>query len=317
MTELEIRPLEGRIVQPGPGELIARITGDWLAGLAPATHAAYEGDLGHWRTWCEAQQLDPLAARKSDTNRWITEMQAARIAKRTIARRVSAAASWYTALDEATDGALPHAAQNPARTKRRPKTNRDDSPTVGLTRAEAKALIATADADSPRASALMRFLLGNGVRVSTVTGACIEDMTEDDGHHVIMLAGKGDVRRKVALPPTVYTAIMRMLDGRGSPAEGPVFATQTGKAVDRHYVFRLVRRLSAKAGIAAAPRLSPHSMRHSFATEALRKGVPLHQVQDDMWHADPRTTEGYDRALNRLEKSSAYLVAAEFEPDGD
>jgi integrase/recombinase XerD len=317
MTELGIRPLEGRVVQPGTGSIVARVTGDWLAGLAPATRAAYEGDLGHWHSWCEAQRLDPLAARKSDTSRWIAEMQAAGIAKRTIARRVSAAASWYTALDEATDGALPLAAQNPARTKRRPRTGRDDSPTIGLTRAEARALIAAADADGPRSSALMRLLLGNGLRVSTVTGARIEDMAEDGGHHVIMLAGKGDVRRKVALPPAVYTAIMRMLAGRGAPAEGPVFATRTGRAVDRHYIFRLVRRLSAKAGIPAAPRLSPHSMRHSFATEALRKGVPLHQVQDDMWHADPRTTEGYDRALNRLEKSSAYLVAAEFEPDGD
>ena len=194
---------------------------------------------------------------------------------------------------------------------------RDDSPTLGLTKAQARLLVAAADSDGLRSAALIRFLLDNGLRVGSVVGARIENITEDDGHHVILLKGKGDARRKVAVPPPAYNAIMRMLAARGNPPSGPLFATRTGRPVDRHYVVRLVRRLAAAAGISVAARLSPHSLRHSFATEALKRGVSLHQLQDDMWHADPRTTEVYNRARNRLDKSAAYVVAGEFEPEAD
>jgi integrase/recombinase XerD len=312
VTEIEARPIEGRIVPAGADAVVVRLTADWLSTFARATELAYRTDLEHWRAWCEVRGLNVLAARRSDVERWITEQQAEGIAKRTIARRVSVASSWYAFIEEGADGQL--CARNPAKTRRRPKTDRDDSPTVGLTRMQAQALIAAADTDGPRSAALIRLLLGNGLRIGTAVGARIENMTEDDGHHVISLIGKGDVRRKVPIPPTVYAAIMRMLAGRGNPAEGPLFVTSTGRAMDRHYAFRLVRRIALRAGISTAGQLSPHSMRHTFATEALRKGVPLHQVQDDMWHADPRTTETYNRARNRLEKNSAYLVAAEFEP---
>jgi integrase/recombinase XerD len=312
VTDLEIAAIQGIVVPVGDAAIAARLTGDWLESFGDATAAAYSRDLGHWHDWCASQEIDPLAARMSKVDKWIIEQRAAGVAKRTIGRRVSAVASWYDFLRRESDGRLtPH---NPAKTKHRPNASKDDSPTLGLTPAQAKALIAAADADSARSSALIRFLLGNGLRVGSVTGALIENMAEDDGHHVIMLAGKGDTHRKVPIPPTVYAAIVRMLAERGYPTSGPLFATSTGRAVDRHYVFRLVRRLAAAAKIPVAGKLSPHSMRHTFATQALRR-KPLHRVQQDMWHADPRTTEGYDRAKDGLEQASAYVVAADFEPD--
>jgi integrase len=75
-------------------------------------------------------------------------------------------------------------------------------------------------------------------------------------------------------------------------------------------VFRLVRRLAQQAGIEAADRLSPHSLRHAFATTARAEGVPLEDVQDAMGHADPRTTRRYDRDRHNLDRDPAYTIAA-------
>lgn len=315
MTEMAARVVDGRIITPRE-ELAARLDAEWALGLTGNTRAAYLNDITLWRAWCAGQGIDPADARKPHVDQWITGQQQAGYAKRTIARRVSAVASWYDYLRDATAGtAVPLAASNPAHTRRRPRVARDDSPTLGLTREQARLLTAAADADGPRSAALIRLLLGNGLRAGSAVSARIENMTEDQGHRVIMLAGKGDARRKVPLAPPTYAAIGRMLAARGNPEAGPLFATRTGRPVDRHYVFRLVRRLAARAGIPTAGRLSPHSARKTFASDAISRGVALHQLQNDMWHADPRTTEGYILAWGGLDKSTCYVVAGDFEPE--
>ena len=86
--------------------------------------------------------------------------------------------------------------------------------------------------------------------------------------------------------------------------------TSTGARIDRHGVFRLIRRLAREAGIPAADRLSPHSLRHAFATAARDEGIPLEDVQDAMGHADPRTTRRYDRDRHNLDRDPAYTLAA-------
>lgn len=86
--------------------------------------------------------------------------------------------------------------------------------------------------------------------------------------------------------------------------------TRTGKPLDEPAVFRLVRRLAARAGLANATRLSPHSLRHAAITAALDAGVSLRDVQDFARHADPRTTRRYDRARHSLDRHATYAVAA-------
>ena len=73
--------------------------------------------------------------------------------------------------------------------------------------------------------------------------------------------------------------------------------------------YKLIRRLARRAGIAAADKISPHSLRHSFATELLAAGVPLQDVQDTMGHADPRTTRAYDRSRHNLDRHPTYAMA--------
>ncbi|HEX6873416.1 MAG TPA: tyrosine-type recombinase/integrase, partial [Micromonosporaceae bacterium] len=129
--------------------------------------------------------------------------------------------------------------------------------------------------------------------------------------------GKGGVLRRRALSPASAAAVETYLLGRaadtGVPVDqlhGPLFVTRTGARLDRHSVFRLVRRLAELAQIPAAARLSPHSLRHAFATAARDEGVPLEDVQDAMGHADPRTTRRYDRDRHNLDRDPSYTLWA-------
>jgi integrase len=72
-------------------------------------------------------------------------------------------------------------------------------------------------------------------------------------------------------------------------------------------IYRTIVRLANAAGITG---VSPHSLRHTYATLALDAGATLREVQDDLGHRDPRTTRRYDRARERLDRSGAYKVAS-------
>ena len=74
--------------------------------------------------------------------------------------------------------------------------------------------------------------------------------------------------------------------------------------------YKLIQRLAKRAGIAAAASITPHSLRHTFVTEALAAGVPLQDVQDAAGHADPRTTRRYDRSRHNLDRHPTYVLAA-------
>jgi site-specific recombinase XerD len=90
----------------------------------------------------------------------------------------------------------------------------------------------------------------------------------------------------------------------------PLFTTDTGRPVDRTHLFKLVRRLAREAGLPHPDAVTPHSLRHTFATLATERGADLDDLQDAMGHADPRTTRRYQRSARRLERDPAHLVSA-------
>jgi site-specific recombinase XerD len=79
--------------------------------------------------------------------------------------------------------------------------------------------------------------------------------------------------------------------------------------MDRHAVWRLLRRLAATAVPDKAGSLHPHDLRHAFVTLALDTGASLRDVQDAAGHADPRTTRRYDRARHNLDRHPTYALA--------
>lgn len=304
---------------PTPTRL-AELTTMWLSRQRSAhTRTAYRRDLWQWGDWCAATGRNPLTARAADLDAWIVEQRATGArgrpaAESTIARRLSAVASWYDYLlvNTAADPE-PLISHNPAQAAARPRIDPDDSNTVGLDRPEADRLLAQARADSLTSHAVILLLLVAGLRVGSAIDARIEDLGTDRGHRVLNLTVKGGRRRRVPLPPVLAHAIDEMLTGRGGPAQGPLFVTPSGLPIYELYVYRLIRRLARRAGLASADVLSPHSLRHTAITEILdATGGDLRRAQDFAGHADPRTTRRYDRRRDQLDNHGAYLLAGRF-----
>jgi integrase/recombinase XerD len=294
---------------------LSQLTAAWLGTYADATQRAYFRDLGDWLAWCGQRGVSPLAARMAHVDAWIAsqrkpDLDARPASEATIARRVSAISSWYRHLQRSTrHDEVPLAAVNPATTDDRPQLDRDFSPTVELNDAETERLVAAADADGHRSSALIRLMVLTGLRCSSVISARIEDISDRaDGPVLIARASAGKLVT-VPLPPAVATPINAMLAARGSPATGSLFATRSGRPVSEPYIFRLVRRLAAAANIESAGGLSPHSLRRTFAVNALAAGVSLRDLQDAMGHTTPQTTRRYDGARAAAARHPVWLIA--------
>jgi site-specific recombinase XerD len=291
----------------------AEFTEAWLANrrLSAHTRAAYRRDVAAWLTWCAGRGLDPLRATFLDLNAYARALESTGgpgrdrpLTPATAARRLSAVSSWYTFLVRL--GVL---TANPVSGADRPRVDRDHSATVGLAPAEVAALLAAAGRDGPRSAAAVALLADLGLRVGELVGLDLADVGLERGHRVVRFTGKGGRPRRRALAPGTAAALDAWLAVRGG-APGPLLLTAGGGRLDRHAVFRLVRRLAAAAGIPAADRLSPHSLRHAFATAARDAGVPLEDVQDAMGHADPRTTRRYDRDRHNLDRDPSYAIWA-------
>ncbi|MFF4880172.1 MULTISPECIES: tyrosine-type recombinase/integrase [unclassified Micromonospora] len=301
------------------------VTEAWLRNrrLSEHTRDAYRRDITGWLTWCAGRDLDPLHVTFLHVNEYARALESTLGARSgrpltpaTVARRLSALSSWYDFLVKL--GAMP---ANPVSGADRPRVDRDHSATVGLTPEEVDALLSAADADTGQTAARNRaaiaLLADLGLRVGELISLDLADLGTERGHRSVRFIGKGGKARRRALTPGTGYAVDAYLAQRaaatGVPVpqlSGPLLVTASGARMDRHSVFRLVRRLARTAGIPAWARLSPHSLRHAFATTARSEGVPLEDVQDAMGHADPRTTRRYDRDRHNLDRDPSYVVWA-------
>jgi integrase/recombinase XerD len=301
-----------------PTDDLVDFTAAWLRNrrLSPHTRAAYQRDVNAWLQWCSRRGLDPFVASFLHVNEYARELESTLdsrtgrpLTPATVARRLSGLSSWYDFLTR-----LQVVGANPVAGADRPRVDRDHSATVGLTAAEVDALLAAADADDgPQAArhrAMLTLLADLGLRVGELVGLDVADLGQERGHRTVRFVGKGGKPRRRALAPGTAAVLDAYLAVRSGPADGPLFVTATGARVGQPAVFRLVRRMAKQAGIPSWAKLSPHSLRHAFATTARAEGVPLEDVQDAMGHADPRTTRRYDRDRHNLDRDPAYAIWA-------
>jgi integrase/recombinase XerD len=297
----------------------------WLYNrrLSDHTRAAYRRDVTGWLAWCAGRDLDPLRANFLDVNTYARALESSvdprsgrPLTPATVARKLSGLSSWYDFLTKLR--AVP---ANPVSGADRPRVDRDHSATVGLAPAEVDALLAAAEADTgptaARNRAALTLLADLGLRVGELVSLDLTDLGTERGHRSVRFVGKGGRARRRALAPGTAEAVDAYLASRaateGVPVDrltGPLLVTASGGRLDRHAMFRLVRRLARAAGLPAWANLSPHSLRHAFATTARAEGVPLEDVQDAMGHADPRTTRRYDRDRHNLDRDPAYAIWA-------
>ncbi|MEV1331377.1 tyrosine-type recombinase/integrase [Micromonospora costi] len=315
------RPSAAPALPAGPAD----VTEAWLRNrrLSAHTRDAYRRDIAGWLGWCAERALDPLRASFLHVNEYARALEATRsprtgrpLTPATVARKLSALSSWYDFLAK-----LRAVEVNPVTGADRPRVDRDHSATVGLTPDEVDALLAAAEAETgptaARTRAAIALLADLGLRVGELVSLDVGDLGAERGHRSVRFVGKGGRARRRALTPGTAYAVDAYLAQRAAAAgvpvtdlTGPLLVTATGARLDRHAVFRLVRRLARAAGIPAWSRLSPHSLRHAFATTARSEGVPLEDVQDAMGHADPRTTRRYDRDRHNLDRDPAYVLWA-------
>jgi site-specific recombinase XerD len=294
---------------------LAGYTAAWLWSFRESAHtrAAYRRDVADFVAWCARLDLAVTQVRRPHVDAYAAALAntpqprtGRPLAPATVARRLAALSSWYGYLLDA--GAV---AQNPTLRVRRPRLDRDHTATVGLSAAEALALRRAA-ADDPVlggtcGTALAGFLVEIGARVSEVCALQVSDLGHDSGHRTVRLRMKGGKARTRAVPPGLAATLGSYVDGR---TDGPLFRTPDGRPLDRHAVYRFVRRAATAAGLAAADRITPHSFRHAWATIARERGASLEERQYALGHADPRTTQRYDRARASLDRDPSYLVAA-------
>ena len=168
-----------------------------------------------------------------------------------------------------------------------------------LTVAEVAAILGAAGGDDPlglRDRALLEFLYGTGARISEAVGADVDDLDLDDGS--VLLHGKGGRSRLVPVGRYAAGAVGGYLvrgrpelarAGRGTPR---VFLNARGGPLSRQSAWTILRRASARAGLDPS-RISPHTLRHSYATHLLDGGADVRVVQELLGHASVTTTQVY------------------------
>ena len=163
-----------------------------------------------------------------------------------------------------------------------------------------------------RDMALLELLYGSGLRISEALGLDVEDLRPSTGHVRVM--GKGGKERLVPLSDTSITALTRWLEVRGQmpPAHGEraVFLGRRGRRLDRRQAARMLEERRKEAGI--QQHISPHDLRHSFATHLLEGGADLRAVQELLGHSRISTTQRYTHlnldALTRIYDESHPLA---------
>jgi integrase/recombinase XerD len=259
-------------------------------GLAANTVLAYRRDLGLWLDHLRAAQCPWQAAGVTELRGHMDRLSRAGLGPRSIRRHLSAVRGWSRYL--VREGIV---AADP--------TERIEAPRVGrglpkvLTVEEMGRLLDQPPVARPlglRDRSLLEVLYGSGLRVSELVGLREEEVSWEGGF--VRTRGKGG---KVRLVPTSEPALdwmeryrhearPRLLKGRVASA---LFVTARGRGLSRQTVGRLVARYARAAGIDRA--VSPHTLRHSFASHLLEGGADLRLVQQMLGHADISTTQIY------------------------
>ncbi|MGZ4482608.1 MAG: site-specific tyrosine recombinase/integron integrase [Gaiellales bacterium] len=255
-------------------------------GASPHTIEAYRRDLIDLGDFVEHEDPDTISVDVLDE--YAVALRDRGLSPATVRRRLAAVRAFLK--HRAREGGRPDAGRTvplPRLGRRLPEP---------LTPAEAEAVVTRPDA-SPRGlrdRAMLELLYGAGLRVSELVTLRVSDVDLEEG--VVRCRGKGAKQRVVPMGRGAVDAI-RMYMQRGRPYLGrkqrgdSLFLNHRGQGITRQAVFQLVRDHARTAGIKKT--VTPHTMRHSFATHLLEGGCDLRSVQEMLGHATIETTQVY------------------------
>jgi len=258
-------------------------------GLAQNTVQSYTRDLGKFMRFLKQGKLAWTSVREEDLVRFVHLESRAGLSARSMARLVSALKSFFRFL--ILSGFLK---KNPTSELSSPSTWLS-LPKV-MTVKEVEGLLGATDEKSPqglRDRAMLEVLYGSGLRVSELVSLKPPDLNLGDGF--LICHGKGGKERIVPLGRAACGFVERYLrEVRPRFESGPspfLFLTRRGQGFTRQGFWKLIKQYAGKAGLAA--KISPHILRHSFATHLLERGADLRSVQLMLGHSQITTTQIY------------------------
>ncbi len=254
-------------------------------GASPHTLRSYAADLTEFTRFLADEKIGGLPDADTRAVRaYVARLHQRRLSKATIARKLAAVRSCFRFL--ARRGALP---ANPARQVRSPRLGRRlpsflpvDEATVLLNAPPEPS------AAGARDRALLELLYASGLRVAEGCGLDLDDL--DEARRTVRVVGKGDKERVVPVGETALEALAAHLAMRGRQ-RGPLFLNARGGRLTPRSAHRIVRARARQVGI--EQRVTPHTLRHSFATHMLGAGADLRLIQELLGHSRLSTTQRY------------------------
>lgn len=269
-------------------------------GAADNTTESYSRDLRYFAKFLRGRRRDLHTARQADVRAFLARQAEAHMAPGTVARRLSSLRQFYRFLfaeevrpDDPTSGI-----DSPRLGRTLPKVLSED---------EVARLLAAARGwpgdDGPRVVALLEVLYATGLRISELIGLPASAVTRDP--RVLTVRGKGGKERMVPLGAPARKALAAYLrarvdkaaalaaKGQRRPASKWLFPSRDGaNPITRHRVAQMLKGLAFAAGIEPS-KVSPHVLRHAFASHMLDRGADLRSLQKMLGHADISTTQIY------------------------
>jgi integrase/recombinase XerD len=264
-------------------------------GLSSNTIEAYERDLSKFRVFAEKRKVSLEAVNRDDLVDFLAGLYREKLESKTVARHLVTLRNFFRF-------ALAHefTASDPTVTLESPKIRRS---LPGYLRfEEVEKLLAQPDEKTAlglRDRAMLEVLYSTGLRVSELIGLKVSDLDSKVG--CIRCIGKGDKERIVPAGRNAVAVVGRYLrlarpkllpKGASSPA---LFVNRRGRSLSRVGVWKILSAYGKRAGLRAA--LTPHMLRHSFATHLLERGADLRSVQLMLGHSDISTTQIYTHVV--------------------
>jgi integrase/recombinase XerD len=269
-------------------------------GLAANTVEAYKRDVCDFLIFLKSRRVDPARVDREEVRKYLQHLYG-HLSTRSIMRKIVSLRSFYRFL--LLDGFVSH---DPTETLESPQTWR--TLPKYLTEREVEQLLQQPDLSDPRGlrdRAMLEVLYATGLRVSELVRIRKDDINLDGGF--LRAFGKGGRERIVPFGETSLEYLLHYLKKaypyfrKKRPGSPYLFLTQQGGPMTRQYFWMLVEKYGKAVGLKG--RLSPHTLRHSFATHLLENGADLRAVQLMLGHADISTTQIYTHVTReRLKK---------------
>ena len=256
-------------------------------GLAANSIESYSTDLARLRDWAAKNDLELLTLTRQDLREWLVDLGSEKLSENSRRRLISAVRGFYKFL--MFDG---HVTKNPAEDLVAPQKG-VYLPRF-LNRAEIEMLLAAPDTSTEyglRDRAILELMYASGLRVSEAVNLKMHEVDIDAG--ILTCTGKGSKTRRVPVGSSAvewlksYLAVRRKLE---NIVVDKMFVNSNGRPITRQSIYLSITEYASKCGLES---VSPHTLRHSFATHLVQNNADIRSVQQMLGHADISTTQIY------------------------